>query len=122
MVFVIWAFFAAIAWIFFAANELVELLKTMGEVLGLSNMILGLTLLAWGGSTAGMNGINGYVCVCVYVYVCMCVCVYVCMCVCVYVCMCVCVYVLICRFTFVPFICCCMCDAFALFEYDNEKI
>ena len=43
-------FVIAIVWIFTIANELVSLLKVFWVMCGLSDSILGLTLLAWGNS------------------------------------------------------------------------
>ena len=43
-------FFVAIAWIYVIANEIVSILKSFGVYLGLSDAILGLTVLAWGNS------------------------------------------------------------------------
>jgi len=37
-------------WIYLIANDLVELLKTLGHVIGVADSIMGLTVLAWGNS------------------------------------------------------------------------
>jgi len=50
VVFAIAGFAASVIWIYALAQEIVNLLKTFGIVLGISNSILGLTLLAWGNS------------------------------------------------------------------------
>lgn len=44
------AFVVSVVWIYITANEIVNLLKMFGIVLGLSDAILGLTFLAWGNS------------------------------------------------------------------------
>ena len=43
-------FVVAIAWIYVIANEIVSILKAFGVYFGLSDAILGLTILAWGNS------------------------------------------------------------------------
>ena len=43
-------FLAAVVWMYVLANEVVTLLKAFGVVFGLSDVILGLTVLAWGNS------------------------------------------------------------------------
>ena len=43
-------FVAAVVWMYVLANEAVDLLKAFGVVFGLSDVILGLTVLAWGNS------------------------------------------------------------------------
>ena len=47
-IFSVVGFVIAIVWIFTFANELVSLLKAFAVMFGLSDSILGLTLLAWG--------------------------------------------------------------------------
>lgn len=43
-------FGVSVIWIYLIANEIVSLLKTIGVLFGLSDAILGLTVLAWGNS------------------------------------------------------------------------
>lgn len=43
-------FVVAVVWIYSIANEIVNILQTLGVVFSISNAILGLTLLAWGNS------------------------------------------------------------------------
>ncbi len=43
-------FFVAVVWIYMIANEIVNVLQTLGRLLHLSDAILGLTVLAWGNS------------------------------------------------------------------------
>lgn len=43
-------FIVAVIWIYSIANEIVNILQTLGVVFSISNAILGLTLLAWGNS------------------------------------------------------------------------
>lgn len=43
-------FFASVCWIYFLANEVIDLLQAVGILFGLSDVILGLTVLAWGNS------------------------------------------------------------------------
>eukprot|EP00056_Hartaetosiga_gracilis_P005052 m.80796 g.80796 ORF g.80796 m.80796 type:complete len:729 (-) comp12032_c0_seq5:116-2302(-) len=43
-------FMVAVVWIYIVANEIVNLLQTLGRLFGISDAILGLTVLAWGNS------------------------------------------------------------------------
>ena len=43
-------FVASVCWIYFLANEVIDLLQAIGILFGLSDVILGLTVLAWGNS------------------------------------------------------------------------
>lgn len=43
-------FCASVSWIYFLANEVIDLLQAVGILFGLSDVILGLTVLAWGNS------------------------------------------------------------------------
>ncbi|EGD75575.1 hypothetical protein PTSG_06644 [Salpingoeca rosetta] len=43
-------FLVAVIWIYIVANEIVNLLQTLGRMFGISDAILGLTVLAWGNS------------------------------------------------------------------------
>ena len=47
-------FAVSVVWIYALANEIVSLLKTVGIYFGLSDAILGLTVLAWGNSIGDM--------------------------------------------------------------------
>jgi sodium/potassium/calcium exchanger 6 len=44
-----------IAWVYALTNEIVEVLKTIGLIFNLSDVILGLTVLAWGNSLGGLQ-------------------------------------------------------------------
>ena len=44
----------AVGWIYLIANEIVSLLKAFGVFFGLSDAILGLTILSWGNSIADL--------------------------------------------------------------------
>jgi len=44
-------FLTSVAWIYMISNELVEIFQTVGVLLGISQAILGLTVLAWGNCT-----------------------------------------------------------------------
>eukprot|EP01102_Stenamoeba_stenopodia_P018129 TRINITY_DN660_c0_g1_i2.p1 TRINITY_DN660_c0_g1~~TRINITY_DN660_c0_g1_i2.p1 ORF type:complete len:555 (+),score=84.29 TRINITY_DN660_c0_g1_i2:944-2608(+) len=48
------AFLMCITWIFLIANELVNVLQSMGLILKISQTVLGLTVLAWGNSVGDM--------------------------------------------------------------------
>ena len=43
----IWAFLVSLGWMYLIANELVEMLNTLGQFMSISNLILGATVLAW---------------------------------------------------------------------------
>ena len=53
-IFVITGLVASVFWIYVAANELVEILKSIGTILNISPSIMGLTVLAWGNSVGGI--------------------------------------------------------------------
>lgn len=46
-------FITSVSWFEMVASELVNLLATLGVIAGLSQNLLGLTILAWGNSVAG---------------------------------------------------------------------
>jgi sodium/potassium/calcium exchanger 6 len=48
------AFISSMAWLFLFANELVDILQSMGLILGIPDAFLGLTVLAWGNSVADL--------------------------------------------------------------------
>eukprot|EP01090_Pellita_catalonica_P016277 TRINITY_DN4614_c0_g2_i1.p1 TRINITY_DN4614_c0_g2~~TRINITY_DN4614_c0_g2_i1.p1 ORF type:complete len:221 (-),score=26.21 TRINITY_DN4614_c0_g2_i1:65-682(-) len=52
---ILWSFVIEICMIYVLANEIVNVLKTLGIVLGLSHSILGITVLAWGNSVADLT-------------------------------------------------------------------
>ena len=65
-IFLAFGFTASILWIYFIANELVTILNTLGILMGISNSVLGLTVLAWANSapdTVSIVGVarSGYV-------------------------------------------------------------
>lgn len=47
-------FTVSVVWIYALANAVVDLLQTIGILFGLSDVILGLTVLAWGNSIGGI--------------------------------------------------------------------
>jgi sodium/potassium/calcium exchanger 6 len=47
-------FAVSVIWIYALANAVVDLLQTIGILFGLSDVILGLTVLAWGNSIGGI--------------------------------------------------------------------
>lgn len=53
-IYIIQGLFASILWIYFIANELVSLLSAAGLIIGISDAIMGLTVLAWGNSVGDM--------------------------------------------------------------------
>jgi len=53
-IFLIIGFSVCIVWIFLIAREIVSLLVTIGDILGISHAILGLTILAWGNSISDL--------------------------------------------------------------------
>ena len=59
MIFLIFGFCASILWIYFIANELVTILNTLGILMGISNSVLGLTVLAWANSAPDTVSIVG---------------------------------------------------------------
>eukprot|EP01135_Chromosphaera_perkinsii_P007718 Nk52_evm7s967 gene=Nk52_evmTU7s967 len=50
IVFLPWSFVVIIFWIYLFANELISLLQAIGYFCNISNVVLGLTVLAWGNS------------------------------------------------------------------------
>ena len=50
----LWTFVMSIMWIYFQARELVGILRMFGQVLNISDVILGATVLAWGGSVGDL--------------------------------------------------------------------
>eukprot|EP00054_Salpingoeca_dolichothecata_P026520 m.190065 g.190065 ORF g.190065 m.190065 type:complete len:68 (+) comp25681_c0_seq11:19-222(+) len=46
-------FIVSVIWIYIVANEIVNLLQTLGRLVGIGDAILGLTVLAWGNSIGG---------------------------------------------------------------------
>jgi sodium/potassium/calcium exchanger 6 len=46
-------FVLSIIWIYMIANEIVSLLKVLGDIVNISQAILGITVLAWGNSVSG---------------------------------------------------------------------
>jgi sodium/potassium/calcium exchanger 6 len=48
------SFVTSVLWIYFLAGELVSLIEVIGIVFGVSETLLGLTVLAWGNSIGGL--------------------------------------------------------------------
>jgi sodium/potassium/calcium exchanger 6 len=44
-----------IAWVYALTNEIVEVMKAIGLIFNLSDIILGLTVLSWGNSLGGLQ-------------------------------------------------------------------
>src|ERR1700733_876014 len=59
-------FVIAVCWIYALANEVVDLLQAIGVIFDLSDLILGLTVLAWGNSLGGI--MRNYITVCTDIY------------------------------------------------------
>jgi sodium/potassium/calcium exchanger 6 len=57
VVFAVWVgtgFIMSVAWLFLLANELVDILQSLGLIVGIPNTFLGLTVLAWGNSVGDL--------------------------------------------------------------------